>query len=105
MLEESAIDSIAVMEFVGPITPGGPDVTLRGSAKDIYEQILELNPSYDVFEFPSYAESLEAQGITKENIDNPLSISVNPTLSARDALEKRASVSGVCIASLGVLPY
>lgn len=80
------------MEFVGPITPGGPDVTLSGSAKDIYDQIMELNPSYDVFDFPGYAEDLEAQGFTRENLDTPDLITRNPTLAARDALAKRDNV-------------
>ncbi|KFX85987.1 hypothetical protein O988_09823 [Pseudogymnoascus sp. VKM F-3808] len=39
------------MISIGPVTPGGPDVTLTGTAKSIYEQILVLNPSYNPADF------------------------------------------------------
>lgn len=82
------------MQFLGPITPGGPDVALSGTAKEIYEQILKLNPAYDVFDFPAYAEDLESQGITRENLDspNPEVFSRNPAVAARDVLAKRDNV-------------
>jgi hypothetical protein len=86
------------MEFVGPITPGGPDVTLSGSAKDIYEQILELNPSYDVFDFPDYAADLESQGYSKSNLETADLTTRNPAVAVRDVLAKRAE--GVSIITL-----
>ena len=52
------------MEFVGPLTPGGPNVTIVGTAKAIYESILEQNPSYNPWDFPEYAERMAAQGLT-----------------------------------------
>lgn len=93
LLAEPSIDTISALEFVGPVTPGGPDVTLSGSAKDIYEQILELNPSYDVFDFPESAASLEAQGINRENLESPDLTTPNPSVAARNALAKRNVVS------------
>lgn len=80
------------MEFVGPVAPGGPDVTLYGTAKEVYEQILELNPSYDVWAFPEYAKGLKADGLTRENIDHA-ELSINSSVVGRDQLEKRDSVS------------
>jgi hypothetical protein len=81
------------MEFLGPITPGGPDVTLSGSAKDIYEQIIELNPSYDVFDFPEYVDALDSQGINRENLETADLITRNPSVAARDALARGDGVS------------
>ncbi|KAI9146864.1 hypothetical protein HJFPF1_13432 [Paramyrothecium foliicola] len=36
--------NIGKMEVTGPIFEGGPDVTLYGTAQEVYEQILALNP-------------------------------------------------------------
>ncbi|KAK4208206.1 hypothetical protein QBC37DRAFT_392184 [Rhypophila decipiens] len=44
------------MSFVGQVVPGGPQVTLIGTAKSIYEQVLELNPAYDPTAFPEWQE-------------------------------------------------
>jgi hypothetical protein len=77
------------MEFVGPVTPGGPDITLSGSAKDIYEQIIELNPSYDVFDFPEYADALEFEGLNRENIETANLTTRNPSRDAEETLAKR----------------
>lgn len=54
------------MHFIGPVTVGGPDVKLYGTAKEIYEQILEINPAY--------------------NPDFPDDASVNPEVAVRDTL-------------------
>ncbi|KIM39434.1 hypothetical protein M413DRAFT_191155 [Hebeloma cylindrosporum] len=37
--------------YVGPITPGGPNFTITGTPKQIYDQIIALNPKYDVAAF------------------------------------------------------
>lgn len=103
MIDDPAIDAISAMEFVGPITPGGPDVILSGSAKDIYEQIIELNPSYDVFEFPDYVDALESQGINRENFETADLTTRNPSVAARDALAKRDGVSSMLKAELSEL--
>ncbi|OBT68961.1 hypothetical protein VE03_01268 [Pseudogymnoascus sp. 23342-1-I1] len=39
------------MTYIGPITPGGENHTLVGDAKGIYDQILQLNPSYNITDF------------------------------------------------------
>lgn len=57
------------MEWEGPVFVGGPEVTLHGTAKSIYEQILKLNPSYDPWLFPDYVAEMAAEGINKENFD------------------------------------
>ncbi|KAF2789385.1 hypothetical protein K505DRAFT_253443, partial [Melanomma pulvis-pyrius CBS 109.77] len=45
---------VSEMEWEGPVFVGGPEITLHGTAKSIYEQILKLNPSYDPWLFPDY---------------------------------------------------
>jgi hypothetical protein len=89
LIAGSDIDEISAMEFVGPVTPGGPDITLSGSVKDIYEQIIELNPSYDVFDFPEYADALESEGLNRENIETANLTTRNPSRDAEDTLAKR----------------
>ncbi|GKT44629.1 uncharacterized protein ColSpa_04810 [Colletotrichum spaethianum] len=42
------------MSFTGPVTVGGPNVTLHGDASSIYEQILALNPSFDARTFENH---------------------------------------------------
>ncbi|CAG9947826.1 unnamed protein product [Clonostachys rosea f. rosea IK726] len=81
VLDMDEIESISIMDFVGPLTPGGPNVTLSGTAKEIYEQILELNPSYSVWDFDEYADDLEARGLTREDIDVN-----NPSLKIRSSV-------------------
>lgn len=94
ILEGNAVEIIAPLEFYGPITPGGSDVKLLGTAKEIYEQILALNPSYDVFDFPSYAAGLEADGVTRENIEDTSSVvSSNDAVTARNLLKRQDGVS------------
>ncbi len=62
------------MTFEGPAFVGGPNVTLQGTAKDVYEQLRELNPNYDASEFPEYREraaaaeiALAARGLEKRD--------------------------------------
>ncbi|KAK4220677.1 hypothetical protein QBC38DRAFT_378528 [Podospora fimiseda] len=50
----------------GPITPGGPEIRLNGTAKQIYEQIISLNPSYDPYNFPEFAAQQQAKGISRQ---------------------------------------
>jgi hypothetical protein len=101
------LDILPAMEFTGPVTPGGPDVILYGTAEQIYEQIIEVNPKYDVWDFPEYAADLESQGITRENIDSPLRFSMNPYYTAKETLENRASVRQYLVPSRYAkpLPY
>lgn len=61
---------IVDMEFHGPITPGGPDVSLSGTVDTIYNQVLELNPDYDAWEFPDHVEYMTSLGISKNTTDD-----------------------------------
>lgn len=79
------------MEFVGPITPGSSDVTLYGTAEEIYGQIMQLNPSYNVWDFPEYSESLTADGFTTADLDIT-NMSANPQTVSRNNLLEFAKV-------------
>ncbi|KAF1810898.1 hypothetical protein P152DRAFT_483602 [Eremomyces bilateralis CBS 781.70] len=46
------------MKYTGPITPGGEDVELSGTAEDVYNQIVHLNPSYDPAAFGNNATDI-----------------------------------------------
>ncbi|WYZ45033.1 hypothetical protein EsH8_VIII_000349 [Colletotrichum jinshuiense] len=50
---------LSEMIFTGPVTVGGPNVTLHGDASSIYEQILAINPEFDAsaFEGPASGSS------------------------------------------------
>lgn len=80
------------MIFTGPVTPGGPDVELQGTAQEIYQQVLELNPSYDPWDFPDFQASMAADGVTKAQWDAELA---NGTVAAMrsptNSLEARQS--------------
>ncbi|KAK2017033.1 hypothetical protein LZ32DRAFT_614896 [Colletotrichum eremochloae] len=52
---------LSEMTFIGPVTVGGPDVTLQGDASSIYGQILALNPTFDANTFGhSVAEATDS---------------------------------------------
>ncbi|KAK1963803.1 hypothetical protein LY78DRAFT_716084 [Colletotrichum sublineola] len=52
---------LSEMTFIGPVTVGGPDVTLQGDASSIYGQILALNPTFDANTFGhSVAEAIDS---------------------------------------------
>lgn len=51
-----AAEKAGIMTFVGQIEVNGPNITLQGDAKSIYEQVLKLNPNYDPNDFPEYRE-------------------------------------------------
>ncbi|KAL2070202.1 hypothetical protein VTL71DRAFT_13228 [Oculimacula yallundae] len=95
LLDENVVETISALEFSGPVTPGGPDVQLSGTAKSIYEQIIALNSTYDVFDFPDSAASLQAGGITRETIDQVPGSDVSTTAAVRtrDLLKRQDGVS------------
>jgi hypothetical protein len=57
------------MTFTGPLTVGGPNVTLTGTAESIWGQLLEKNPNYDPWAFPEYQSRMAAKGITREMME------------------------------------
>lgn len=75
------------MSWTGPIFPGGAEVTLHGTAKSIFDEIMSLNPHYSAFDFPDLAEEFAAEGITKENFNETFGEPI-----AAQSLERRASV-------------
>ncbi|MCJ1469154.1 hypothetical protein MMC07_007787 [Pseudocyphellaria aurata] len=38
---------LAPMTYVGPITPGGQNHTINGTAEEVHSKIIELNPSFN----------------------------------------------------------
>ena len=57
------------LTFQGPAFPDGPNVTLTGTAKDVYEQLLAINPEYDAWQMPGYAEKMAQLGVTKDDLE------------------------------------
>ncbi|KAI9369596.1 hypothetical protein BJX61DRAFT_545413, partial [Aspergillus egyptiacus] len=76
------IASVSDLVFTGPVYPGGPNITLTGTAQSIYEQLRKENPEYNAWAFPEYRERMAAMGITEET--------QLMTLEGRD-LSKRAT--------------
>ncbi|KAH7121562.1 hypothetical protein EDB81DRAFT_952274 [Dactylonectria macrodidyma] len=68
---ESMEDS-GKMAVTGPVFEGGPDVTLYGTAQEVYAQILALNPH------------------AFDNITDPVAVSSTTPVSKRGLLERRA---------------
>lgn len=53
------------MVFKGPAFVGGPNITLSGTSKSVYEQLLKINPKYDPWAFPDYQKKMGAMGFAK----------------------------------------
>ncbi|KAK2855559.1 hypothetical protein FQN49_005076 [Arthroderma sp. PD_2] len=56
------------MMYTGPVTPGGVNVTLEGTAQQIYYQILKLNPDYhpEAFSAVPNASALNASSMLEK---------------------------------------
>ncbi|KAK1979338.1 hypothetical protein LZ30DRAFT_726557 [Colletotrichum cereale] len=76
---------LSEMTFTGPVTVGGPNVTLHGDASSIYEQVLALNPAFDAKAFG---------GSVTEDTD---SVSVERSLDTRQATGNWDCNSGVFV--------
>lgn len=74
------------MTFTGPLQVGGPNVTLTGTAESIYHKIVELNPSYDAWQFPEYRSKMAALGLTQDTLGAV-------PVKRHGQLEKRGGVS------------
>ncbi|KAF3936363.1 hypothetical protein ABW20_dc0100440 [Dactylellina cionopaga] len=68
-LSDAVLKEAPAMVFVGPAVPGGPNVTITGTAEYIYGKLHEMNPKYDAWEFPEYQERMAQEGISR---DSPL---------------------------------
>ncbi|KFY46403.1 hypothetical protein V495_02494 [Pseudogymnoascus sp. VKM F-4514 (FW-929)] len=84
----------AVITRVGPITPGGPNVTLTGTAESIYNQILKLNPSYDPEEHGG--TRLPSRPPIDPNTEPNTGTSLVPARVVKRQLENRTPTSGCC---------
>ncbi|KZL86537.1 secreted protein [Colletotrichum incanum] len=60
---------LSEMSFTGPITVGGPNVTLHGDASSIYEQILALNPAFDSENFESHVGENVNEASVERSLD------------------------------------
>ncbi|MCJ1263367.1 hypothetical protein MMC22_003237, partial [Lobaria immixta] len=70
---------LAPMTYFGPITPGGKNHSINGTAEEVHKKILELNPSFNPYDW-------HKPGIDSRDV-------LDPALASRealDALEKRA---------------
>jgi hypothetical protein len=48
------------MIYIGPITPGGENVTLEGSAEEIHRHIKVLNPAFNPMDFEVVRLAMDA---------------------------------------------
>ncbi|GKT87517.1 secreted protein [Colletotrichum tofieldiae] len=60
---------LSEMSFTGPITVGGPNVTLYGDASSIYEQILVLNPAFDAEKIESNVDENVNEASVERSLD------------------------------------
>ncbi|KAK5660004.1 hypothetical protein OQA88_13470 [Cercophora sp. LCS_1] len=83
------------MTFAGPVIPGGPPVELSGTAKEIYEQVLALNPSYTPWDFPDFQAEMAAKGVTRAEWESEFlrhnGTTPNTSIARRTNLDKRAN--------------
>ncbi|KAK3378068.1 hypothetical protein B0H63DRAFT_235360 [Podospora didyma] len=69
------------MTFTGPIFVGGPSITLTGTAKEVYEQILVKNPNYNAWDWPEYQTNMAGSGLKKDDL--PTTVTTAPGISRR----------------------
>ncbi|KFX99561.1 hypothetical protein V495_00894 [Pseudogymnoascus sp. VKM F-4514 (FW-929)] len=83
------------MIYEGPITPGGETYTLSGDAKGIYEQILQLNPSYNITDFNIPAPQEAKRAVTAIHCD--VTANYAPNNRIRDGINYLNSLgAGYC---------
>ncbi|KAH7320610.1 hypothetical protein B0I35DRAFT_407683 [Stachybotrys elegans] len=104
--ENDPLTNWGPMEFVGPAFVGGANVTLKGDAKSIYEQLLVLNPEYNPQEFPEYrakTAELEKRELSKRNIICDVAGTAVPYANANCAEGDRylRRLNGYCRAPAG----
>lgn len=58
-------EKILDIVFKGPAILGGPNITLCGTSKSIYELLLKISPNYDPWEFPDYREKMGSMRFAK----------------------------------------
>lgn len=56
---------MTVPEWEVEVTPGGDKVVLRGTVEEVYAQLLERNPNWDI-DFPPSAEDLSERDLSGE---------------------------------------
>ncbi|MCJ1367176.1 hypothetical protein MMC16_006308 [Acarospora aff. strigata] len=67
------------LQYIGPIHPGGSDITLNGTAQELHSQILHLNPDFQISDFAE-PEPEEPSTTTTPHLRarNPLAPWCNP---------------------------
>ncbi|KFY98016.1 hypothetical protein V498_01752 [Pseudogymnoascus sp. VKM F-4517 (FW-2822)] len=89
------------MTYIGPITPGGSNYTLVGDAKGVYDQILQLNPSYNITDFniPPPPRDLELEERSVKAIHCDATPNYAPNNYIRDGIKYLNSLgAGYCCA-------
>lgn len=72
------------MAVTGPIFDGGPDVTLYGTAKEVYDQILELNPH--AFDNITDADAVDTTPAKRNHLERRAWPIVSGTLPKNEAV-------------------
>ncbi|MCJ1291811.1 hypothetical protein MMC34_003356 [Xylographa carneopallida] len=76
-------------KWVGPITPGGPNVNITGQLQDVYKIIRQMNPNYDPSEFGYLNEGHgNTTGIAKRNMILPPNCNVPYPAARADYIKK-----------------
>ena len=101
--ELSTDTTIGTLTWTGLLHPGAPrNTTLSGIAKDIYEQILNLNPNYNLWDFDDFRANMKAKDITQDIYESDFKTltitptTPNPAAAAAWRLKKREEPSFDC---------
>ena len=55
-LDVDKTPQLGIMTFTGPAFVGGPNVTIKGTVKQIHEKLRDINPKYTAWDFPEHRE-------------------------------------------------
>ncbi|KAK2874967.1 hypothetical protein FQN49_001900 [Arthroderma sp. PD_2] len=78
------------MTYMGPITPGGENVTLLGDAREIHAQIMKLNPKFNPMDFPDESTKLHKRSKVGALLANPKAFWPGRLLSTKELRTSKA---------------
>ncbi|KAK0643280.1 hypothetical protein B0T16DRAFT_391830 [Cercophora newfieldiana] len=63
----SVVDTLM---WMGPVFADGPNITLSGTPESVYKQLLKINPKYNAWDMPGYAEQATKLGLSRNGMVN-----------------------------------
>ncbi|KAK5659017.1 hypothetical protein OQA88_1104 [Cercophora sp. LCS_1] len=62
---------VGTLQWQGPAFPDGPNITLSGTPESVHGGLLKVNPKYDAWDMPGYAEEAARLGLSRIGAGDP----------------------------------